>query len=80
MEKKLLNLTLAIVIYKIDNILKIYPRYPYQEAFSATGLRQDLVAYVLNRVPNKFTVLEKEEEILKKNLLLLCPHQELSDI
>ena len=80
MEKKLLNLTLSVVLNKLENILTTYPQYPYQEAFSATGLHQDLVAYVLNRVPNKFTVLEEQEELSKPNLLLLYPSQDLLDM
>lgn len=43
MEKTLVNLTLAVVTEEVENILDSYPRYPYQEAFSPSGLRQDLI-------------------------------------
>lgn len=79
MTKKMINLTLSIVIEKIETILTTYPRFPYQQAFSDQGLRYDLVAYVLNRVPNKFAVLE-EEALSKSTLLLACPSPELLDI
>ncbi|MFB2937445.1 hypothetical protein ACE1B6_19530 [Aerosakkonemataceae cyanobacterium BLCC-F154] len=68
MEKQLFNLTLPIVIEEIENILATYPISPYQKLFSVNGLRQDLVAYVLSRVPNKYAVLEATETF---------PHQSL---
>ncbi|NES98833.1 MAG: late competence development ComFB family protein [Desertifilum sp. SIO1I2] len=61
MSKKLLNLTLPIVLEEIENVLAAYPKYPYQQAFSVSELRQDLVAYVLSRVPNKYAAVEETE-------------------
>lgn len=72
MEKQLLNLTLPIVIEEVENILETYPKYPYQQIFSASGLRQDLVAYVLSHVPNKYAVVEEAE--VSSNQILLSPY------
>lgn len=80
MEKKLLNLTLPVVIEEIEAILETYPKYPYQQAFSLTELRQDLIAYVLSRVPNKYTVVEGTETLEKSILSLPYPSKMLLDI
>lgn len=79
MTKKLINLTLPVVIDNVEKILKTYPIHPYQQAFSDANLYQNLVAYVLNRVSNKFAVLE-EEDLSKSILLLFYPSTELSNI
>jgi len=65
MGKQLLNLTLLVVIEEIENILATYPTYPYQQTFSAAGLHQDLVAYVLSRVPNRYKVVEEAQHSLE---------------
>ena len=57
--KAILNLTEQVVIEEIEKLIKHYPRYPYQHAFSVPGLRQKLVAYVLNRVSNFYVVLNE---------------------
>lgn len=71
MDKQLFNLTLPVVIEEIEYILGTYPKYPYQQAFSASGLRQDLVAYVLSRVPNIYTVVEETQPSSKP---IVSPH------
>jgi hypothetical protein len=60
MQKNLVNVTLAAVTEEIEIILESYPKYPYQEAFSPSGLRQNLIAYVLSRVPNKYIAIDSE--------------------
>jgi hypothetical protein len=80
MSKQLFNLTLSIVIEELEHILATYPKYPYQQAFSASGLHQDLVAYVLSRVPNKFTVVEETVFSSKPALLSHYSTQQLLDI
>ena len=59
MSKTIINLTLPVVIEEIENILDTYPEHPYRIAFAPSGLRQDLVAYVLSRIPNIYTALEE---------------------
>ncbi|AFZ18846.1 hypothetical protein [Allocoleopsis franciscana] len=71
MSKQLVNLTLPVVTEEIENILETYPAHPYQQVFSAAGLRQDLIAYVLSRVPNTYTVIEETQSSLNPTLL---PH------
>lgn len=80
MEKQLFNLTLPIVSEEIENILLNYPEYPYQQAFSPTGLRQDLVAYVLSRIPNKFIVLEETESFANLQISLTYTSKQRLDI
>lgn len=69
MGKELFNITLVVVNDEIENILSRYPTYPYQQAFSADNLHQDLLAYVLNRVPNKYAVIEQKQPLTKQTLL-----------
>lgn len=80
MDKQLLNLTLAVVLEEIEYILATYPTYPYQQAFSAAGLRQDLVTYVLSRVPNQYTVVEKTQSSSNATLLPCYSSKRLLDI
>jgi hypothetical protein len=63
MDKTLVNLTLAVVTEEVENILDSYPRYPYQEAFACSGLRQDLIAYVLSRIPNTYTAIASSDSM-----------------
>lgn len=61
MQKNLVNITLGAVTEEVEIILESYPKYPYQQAFSHSGLRQDLIAYVLSRVPNKYIAIDSGE-------------------
>lgn len=58
MSKRIVNLTLPIVSEEIEGVLETYPEYPYQKIFANSNLRQDLVAYVLSHIPNKYTAIE----------------------
>src|ERR671933_476272 len=80
MNKQIINLTLPVVIEEIENILATYPTYPYQQAFSATGLRQDLIAYVLNRVPNQYAVVEETQFSSNPTLLPRYSSKRLLDL
>jgi hypothetical protein len=33
-----------------------YPEHPYQLAFSISELRQQLIAHILNHIPNRYAV------------------------
>jgi hypothetical protein len=63
MLPKLINLTLLLVIYEIERLLKEYPEQPYQVAFSSQELRQKLILHVLNQVPNYYTILDEDKEL-----------------
>jgi hypothetical protein len=80
MSKQLLNLTLSVVIEEIEYILATYPSHPYQQAFSASGLRQDLIAYVLSRVPNTYTVVEETQPSSKQTVSPQYSSKQLLDI
>ncbi len=38
MQKNLVNITLAVVTEEVEMILESYPKHPYQQAFSPSGL------------------------------------------
>ncbi|NEP01480.1 MAG: hypothetical protein F6K58_23050 [Symploca sp. SIO2E9] len=80
MSKKIVNLTLPIVSEEIEDVLETYPEYPYQRAFSNTNLRQDLVAYVLSHVPNKYTVIEDVQLVSSNSSLLHCTSEQRMQI
>lgn len=80
MSKQLINLTLLVVIEEIDNILAIYPNHPYQQAFSNSELRQDLITYVLSRVPNQYAVENATQSSSKRTESPYCSSTRLLDI
>lgn len=59
--KTVINLTEQSVIKEIERVLDNYSYYPYQQAFAIPGLRQELIAYVLNRIPCLYSVVESEK-------------------
>lgn len=67
MTKTVVNLTLPIVVEQIETTLEDYPHYPYQKAFAIPDLRQKLIAYVLSRIANSYTVLEEENSTSFRN-------------
>lgn len=63
MSTKIINLTFSLVTASIEKILSNYPEEPYQKAFERGTLRHELIAYVLSRVPNKYTIEEEGTNI-----------------
>ena len=59
--KTVVNLTQQSVLGEIESVLDTYPYHPYQQAFAIPDLRQRLIAYVLSRIANYYTVLEEGE-------------------
>ena len=80
MQKNLVNITLAVVTEEVEIILESYPKYPYQEAFSPSGLRQDLIAYVLSRVPNRYSAIDPGESVLSQTVEVHCSSEQLLHI
>ncbi len=81
MQKSLVNITLAVVTEEVEIILESYPKYPYQEAFSLSGLRQDLIAYVLSRVPNRYTAIDVSGEYVSAQAVQFrCSSEQLLEI
>jgi len=80
MHKTLVNLTLAVVTEEVENILETYPKHPYQQAFAPSGLRQDLIAYVLSRIPNTYTAIESSESASNQTIQVRCSSEQLLHI
>ncbi len=54
----LINQTQSIIEREISEVLETYPNHPYQQIFAHPDHRQELVAYVLNRVPSLYTSVD----------------------
>ncbi len=65
--KTVVNLTHQSVLGEIENVLDTYPHHPYQQAFAIPDLRQELVTFVLNRIPY-FHSAASSEQISLQNL------------
>jgi hypothetical protein len=62
MFRQMINLTELEINREIESVLEHYAEYPYQQAFAAPDLRQELIAYVLNRVSSYYTVIEPDRD------------------
>ncbi|MEH1943837.1 MAG: hypothetical protein V7L01_26955 [Nostoc sp.] len=51
------NLTQQSIVGEIESVLDTYPYHPYQEAFAIPDLRQELISFVLNRIPSFYTAM-----------------------
>ena len=60
MATTLVNLTLLKVIGEMEDILTIYPDQIYKQILNDQDLQQRLIAYVLNRIPNKYITVDDE--------------------
>lgn len=49
--KMVIKLTQELVIGEIESILRTYPYSPYQQVFEISDLRQELIVFVMNRIP-----------------------------
>ncbi len=54
MSKKVVNLTLPIVEQELDSLVEIYPHKVHRSQLTNPDLRQELLVYVLNRIPNVY--------------------------
>ncbi|ARV59358.1 hypothetical protein BZZ01_12610 [Nostocales cyanobacterium HT-58-2] len=59
--KTVVNLTEKSVIRDIEKVLDNYSYYPYRQAFAIPDLRQELIAYVLSRIPCLYSAVEHEK-------------------
>lgn len=76
MSYKIINLTLPVVVKEIENVLEDYSEYPYQVTFSVEEFRQKLIAHVLSKIPNLYTVIDDSQELQKKDDFLHRPIRE----
>ena len=60
MVKTLINLTQPAVIAEIETVVDSYPYHPYRQAFANPDLRQDLIAYVLSRIPCTYSAIDEQ--------------------
>ncbi|MDZ7955291.1 hypothetical protein [Nostoc sp. DedQUE09] len=59
--KTVVNLTQQSIVGEIESILNTYPSHPYQQAFAIPDLRQELITFVLNRIPSFYSVMSNEQ-------------------
>jgi hypothetical protein len=53
------NLTASTVVEEIDTFLAAYPdNHPYRQAIKNPKFFRQLIAFVLNKIPSKYAVLE----------------------
>jgi hypothetical protein len=78
MSNTIVNLTISVVEAEAENVLRHYPAYPYQQAFSTPVLRQKLIAYVLSRLPSLYAALEEQEDLVAEHLH--CPPEQQQQI
>lgn len=77
MSKIIINLTQHSILQEIERVLEQYPDHPYQQAFSHPDRRQDLLVWVLNRVPNVFkTIEDSQAAIVDLNNAPYCRDQQ----
>ncbi len=72
MSKNLVNITLFSVGEEIKYILAEQP-YAIQAAYAQNDLYQDLLAYVLSRIPNSYVAIEQGQEVTELEYLYREP-------
>lgn len=78
MTTTIVNLTLLKLSEELENILAIYSEHTYQKTLTSQDLRTKLVAYVLNRMPNRYITVEEEEmPLISSQSLLFSTHESL---
>lgn len=80
MAMKLVNLTLLKVNEELENLLDKRPEVTYQAKLQDPDFRQKLIAYVLNRVPNRYVAVEAENESSISSEFLIYSNQERLDM
>lgn len=55
------KLTQQSVLGEIENVLDTYSYHPYQQAFAIPDLRQELINFVLNRIPCFYSEISDEK-------------------
>lgn len=75
MTRTVINLTMPLLVEAIESVLETYPHHPYQQAFAIEDVRQDLIAYVLNRVPNFYVVDEDPQQPIRSTHLYNSPEE-----
>lgn len=61
MNNKVVNLTLLNVIKQLNNFIVKHPSKAYQSDLSNSEFRQNLIDYVLLRIPNRYNSNDEEK-------------------
>lgn len=72
MATTMVNLTLLKVIQELEEILDLYPSQIYKQVARNPDLQQKLVAYILNRLPNKYITIEDDNLADKLSQNISC--------
>lgn len=76
MSKTITNMIQYPILQEIERILELCPHHPHQQAFAHPDRHQQLVAWVLNRVPNVFIATEEgDEAAIHPNYAPYCSDQ-----
>ena len=76
-----INTTLIKVKEELENFLEIYTANKlYQKTLTDPDLRQKLIAYILNRMPNRYLAVERENISLSSSQNLIFSTQEALEI
>lgn len=59
MSKEIKNITLPIVLEEIDLFSESHAYYSYHNLLADSDFRQELIVYILNQIPNFFTIVEE---------------------
>jgi hypothetical protein len=76
MASTIVNVTLLKVIEELENILEIDLDQSDQKALTDPELRQKLIAFVLNRMPNRYLTIESEKVALITSRFVVFTTQE----
>lgn len=75
-----INTTLIKVKEELENFLEIYPNKLYKKTLTDPDLRQKLIAYILNRMPNRYLAVERENISLNSSQNIIFSTQEALEI
>lgn len=73
LAKMIFDITPYLVEHEIKNVLHKCHSSLYQKAFSLPDLYQELVVYVLNRIPVIYTVVEENQELSTNSKEIYLP-------
>ena len=80
MAMTLVNLTLLKVNEEVENFLASYPDLVDRTTLKDQNFRPQLIAYVLNRIPNRHILIDAKNESSNFSPLRLYSTQEQLDI
>jgi hypothetical protein len=75
-SEKMVNITWFGVNAKVEEVLQTYPEYPYRDVFANPRLRDRLVAYVLNYIPNRYVRSKNPQKLGAQYNCLFSPDEQ----